>query len=194
MTLTATDVEATLRYVVPGFIALKVFYLFGLRTRRTDLEWTLWSILAAAAIDTAAGLLNPSDATKRLLIAVALALAAGVVGALLWRLLVRQWPVLGIGAARRAWDAILPLPQWLQIWTKSDTLIFGRARVVASSVEADQLDIYVEEPQWVNIATGERLPMNGVAGLLIAESEVRMIQVLDGKETPSVTPATAATQ
>src|SRR5450759_3293784 len=106
MTVSATDVEATLRYIVPGFVALKVFYLLGLKTRRTDLEWTLWSLLAAALIDAAIGVLNPADSNRRLLIAVAAAVAAGVVLGIAWREVVKRWPARGMEASRRAWDAI----------------------------------------------------------------------------------------
>jgi len=188
MTVSASDAEATLRFVVPGFVALKVFYVFGLKTRRTDLEWMLWSLLGAAVVDAAVGLLNPPDANVRLFVALTLALLSGGIGVAVWRAVVKRWPARRMGASRRAWDAILPVPQWIQVWTKSETLILGHARVVASSVECDQLDLYLEEPQWVSAPTGERLPMPGVTGLLICESEVKMIQVLgNGERTDAET-------
>jgi uncharacterized protein DUF6338 len=48
--ITAEGVADTLRLLIPGFVALKLFYLFGLKTKRSDLEWTLWSVLVAAPL------------------------------------------------------------------------------------------------------------------------------------------------
>ena len=179
MTVSATDVEATLRYIVPGFVALKVFYVLGLKTRRTDLEWTLWSLLAAALIDAAVGVLNPPDSNRRLLIAFVAAVAAGVILSIAWRQVAKRWPVRRMEASRRAWDAILPVPHWVQVWTKNDNLILGYSRVVAASVETDKLDLYIAEPMWVDAKSGDRKAMPGVAGVLISEAEIRMIQVME---------------
>jgi hypothetical protein len=50
MLVTAEDVAATLRLLVPGFVALSVFYWFGLAVKRTDWRWTLWSLVASVPI------------------------------------------------------------------------------------------------------------------------------------------------
>lgn len=52
--ITADQVVDTLRLLIPGFVALKVFYVFGQRTKRADWEWTLWSVLLSAPIAGAA--------------------------------------------------------------------------------------------------------------------------------------------
>ena len=48
--ITADQVAATIRLLIPGFVLLKVFYLVGQRTKRADWEWTLWSVLASVPI------------------------------------------------------------------------------------------------------------------------------------------------
>jgi len=194
--ISAADVEVTLRYIVPGFLALKVFYFLGLKTRRTDLEWTLWSLLAAVLIDAGVGRLNPPDANVRLLIAVVTALLAGLALAGVWYVLCRVWPSARWIGSRTSWDAILPTAKWIQIWTQKDQIIIGYPRVIADSVDTDQLDLYVQEPAWVDPATGARSPMQGVAGVLIAQAEIRLIQVLDegAPESRAVTAASVSGQ
>ena len=118
---------------MPGFLALKVFYVFGLRTRRTDLEWTLWSLLAAAVIDAAVGaviFVAPAIvAVPRLVLALIIAIAAGFSLAGGWYLIGRVWPVARQRASRMAWDAILPHPQYVQIWMTDGNAIFNRFHV-----------------------------------------------------------------
>ena len=55
--ISAEQVADTLRLLVPGFVALKVFYWFGLRTKRADWEWTLWAILISSPIALAAAVI-----------------------------------------------------------------------------------------------------------------------------------------
>lgn len=50
MTVSADDAVATLRFLVPGFVLLSVFYWFGLATKRTDWRWLLWSLIASVPI------------------------------------------------------------------------------------------------------------------------------------------------
>jgi hypothetical protein len=54
MTISADDATSTLRYVLPGFVALTFFYWFGLATKRADWRWLLWSLLASVPIGLAA--------------------------------------------------------------------------------------------------------------------------------------------
>jgi len=65
MILSADDAAATLRLVVPGFVALQVFYWFGLATKRTDWRWLIWSLIASVPITyIAAGLAERAGATS----------------------------------------------------------------------------------------------------------------------------------
>lgn len=55
MTISADDAVSTLRFLVPGFVLLSVFYWFGLATKRTDWRWLLWSLIASVPIGWLAG-------------------------------------------------------------------------------------------------------------------------------------------
>jgi hypothetical protein len=176
--VSADDVVATLRFLVPGFVALRVFYWLGLKTRRTDLELTLWSLLAAAVIDAVANLAHPGDGTTRLVLAVAIAVAIGGFGSAAWIWASTRWPVLATEAAPTAWERVLTEPHWVNVWNTSDEVIFGTIRIVGLAIETDDPDIYLEEPEWVDTTTGTRTPIQGTAGLIIKRSDIRLIQVL----------------
>jgi hypothetical protein len=179
--ISAADVEATLRYLVPGFVALKVFSVLGLKTKRTDLELTLWSLLAAVLIDAGVSKLNPTDQDQRLVAALSIAMGTGVVLSVAWHFLkASSW--LRAQSSPQAWDWAFSVSQWINVWTSSGKIVFGSAEVVASSAETDQLDLYIQDPYWLE--DGHRKPMDNVAGLWISESEIQMIQVLgDRTET-----------
>jgi hypothetical protein len=177
-----SDIEGTLRFVVPGFVALKLFYVFGLRTRRTDLELTLWSVLVAAVINAFVERLTPPDVATRLALALVSAATGAGVAVAAWRMIVRRRPQTAAGISPRAWDAILGVPHWVQIWTTSGRVIHGRPRIVSESVETDTLDLYLEEVAWVDVERRQRIPMDGAAGVLVAESSIDFIQVLADEE------------
>jgi hypothetical protein len=176
------DLVVTLLYVLPGFVALKIFYVLGLRRRRSDLEWTLWSVLAAAPLGAAAMTLWPATGQEHVRIAIALALGAalGLLLVGLWHAAVRRWPDLILHTSARAWDSVLPQAQWVQVWTNDGKVISGAPRVIAISSETDTLDLYLEQPAWVNPETGDLIEMTGVAGYLVPADSIAHVQVLSG--------------
>jgi hypothetical protein len=177
------DLEGALRLVVPGFVALKVFSLLALRSRRTDLELTLWSLLVAVFIDATVSHFSPSDDLIRLVEACALGGVLGIGSALGWRALSGRFRSLRATLSRSAWDAVLAQPQWVQIWLNDGHVIFGHPTVIANSAETDDLDVYVEDPQWVDATTGARSPMAGVAGVYLPATSISFVQ-LQGPGTP----------
>jgi uncharacterized protein YegP (UPF0339 family) len=48
--LTAEQVVQVATVLLPGFVALKILYAFGFRSKRTDLEWAVWSLLGSLAL------------------------------------------------------------------------------------------------------------------------------------------------
>jgi hypothetical protein len=176
--VSADDVVATLRFLVPGFVALRVFYWFGLKTKRTDLELTLWSLLAAAIIDAIASLANPGDGTFRLLVALGIAVALGAVGSAAWVEASGRWPTLIEEASPTAWEGVLDKAHWVHVWNTTGEVIFGNVRILGLAAETDDLDLYLENPAWVDQNTGKRTPIEGTEGLIIKRSDIRMIQVL----------------
>jgi Family of unknown function (DUF6338) len=175
--ISAADVASTLRYLVPGFIALRVFYWFGLKNRRSDLELTIWSLAAALLVDRVVSLANPANDDQRLGLALGGAVLLGALASAIWRLVAKRWPRWSIEASATAWDAVLVGGLWVNVWTEWGDVIFGTPRDVALSAETDTLDLYLEEPQWVE-ADGTRTPKPETAGLLIARDKIRMIEIL----------------
>jgi hypothetical protein len=91
------NLSDALLYFLPGFVGLKIFYTFGLKTNRTDIEWGIWSVMASVLLY---GTTEPirehlalSDtATSTRVLLLALAGLCGAVAAWLWNaLLAPRW-------------------------------------------------------------------------------------------------------
>lgn len=170
------DAAATLRVVVPGFLALRVFYWRGLRTQRTDLELVLWSLVLSVPLYWAALLVRPEDDTLTLAAAALWAVLAGEIGAQAWRLVVHLWPWWREYMVATAWDGVLARPEggWLQVRTADGTMYQGWARLVADSGQTSDLDLYLWEPAYVN-DDQTVAPIGGVEGVLIPRSSIRSV-------------------
>src|SRR5207253_488950 len=135
----------------PGFLATSVFYWFGLRTKRSEGEWVIWSLLAAAPVNAVALALAARVGIKGDSV-LGLALGLGVVlGALLivaWKVTLRAQPQIARGIAIRAWDDIFgrPTSQWVQIKMLDGTVATGWSLYAAQSVDTDDLDLYIRQP------------------------------------------------
>jgi hypothetical protein len=178
--ITAEQAADTLRLLIPGFVALKVFYVLGLRTRRSDLEWALWSLLVAALLDGIANWLIgyvPGLAGSSFVLSLLLGVALAAGGAAAWSSAVSKTPALRARSSRMAWDAVLPDPHWVQVYTTDATVISGKVRYVADPTETDELDLYITEPAWVD-AAGNVVEMSGVDGVLIGRDAISLIQVM----------------
>ena len=192
MTVSADDVVATLRFLVPGFVALRVFSWLGLKAKRTDLELILWSLLGAAAIDAVASLFNPGDGTVRLMLAIAIAVALGGFGSAAWILAGKRWPTLVQEASPTAWEGVLGTPNWVHVWTTSGEVIVGRVRILGLAAETEDPDLYLMEVEWVDPKTRERTPIEGTEGMIIKRSDIRLIEVLT--PIPADVPTAVATE
>ena len=82
-----TDLVAGVLFLAPGFLALKLFYLFGAQRVRSQWEWTTWSVIASLPITGVASVLrdqtmvpradpDPTEVCLRLLVSVAFGLLA----------------------------------------------------------------------------------------------------------------------
>jgi hypothetical protein len=91
------NIPDALLYFLPGFVGLKIFYTFGLKTARTDVEWAIWSVMASvliyattAPIRAEVGLSDTATATHVLLLLLACLL--GAIGAVVWnRWMAPRW-------------------------------------------------------------------------------------------------------
>ena len=173
----AEDIAATLRYVVPGFVALSVFDWFGLRTKPTDLRLTLWSLVAAAFIDALVSFTNPPTPDLRVLMGLATGVLLGSLLSLGWQRYGARARTLTARLSPTAWDQVLDGGLWVNVWTKSGDVIFGTPRVVALSTESEDLDLFLEQPAWVDAETGERHAKPETAGVLIRREDVQLLEV-----------------
>jgi hypothetical protein len=150
-------------------------------------------LASALLIDRVVSLTNPGNDDARLGAALVGAVGLGLVATLLWRLLGKVWPRWRVEASATAWDAVLVGGLWVNVWTEWGDVILGTPRDVALSAETDSLDLYLEDPQWVE-PDGRRLPKPGTAGLLIARDQIRMIEILKPDNSPAAVDGEAAAQ
>jgi hypothetical protein len=181
--VTAADVQATVEYLVPGFIGLKLFYVAGLRTRRSDFGWTVLSIAASAILNWAVTTyLAVADPGSRVVVATVVGVLAALVGAFVWRrYLAPRWRHL---FDRQVWDDVFDRARWVQIWIKDGPIVIGAPRRVSESADTDDQDLYVRNPSWVDKTSGERTPLRDVHGFWIAASEIRFMQFLRSPDDP----------
>jgi hypothetical protein len=178
--VSASDVRDTLLLLAPGFLTLKIFAWRGFHLRRTDFEWTVWSLLVAGLINGALNLTGwPEKAIFLGSLVFAVALGLGLGGAWKWWAAGHEHALAPV--ATRAWDVVLlERSRWIQIRLRDGSRIFGRTRTVAESASTDDLDIYLTECKWL-LKDGTRIPMPGVEGVLIPRSDITRLQVLRGK-------------
>lgn len=114
------DIVAAVLFLGPGFLALKLFYLFGAQRPRSEWEWTTWSAIASIPINSAATLVVPllpqpiapitSDG-QHVAVAMVVGVVSGLALAWTWRR-VRESPRAAAAWLRRqvtdsAWDQAL---------------------------------------------------------------------------------------
>ena len=169
---------------------MKVFYFFGLRTRRTDPQWFIWSVLLSAPIAAVrAWLGRPSDRLDGVLVAVLVALVFGVVSVWAWRQVVVIWPALRVMATVGAWDSVFGVPwgQWIQVTTSDGTTYLGWPAYVGQRSDTEDPDIFLRQ---VAIVNNDRTTLDlGADGLLLSRSRIESIVVFPADEQIGVRPA-----
>jgi hypothetical protein len=172
--IAAADIASTLEYLLPGFVAIKVFTFFALRSTRTDLELTVWSLAASVVLAWGAALLLPAN---RNAVALTLGIAIAGAAAFAWRR-AGALHVLRTATAPRARDAILQ-KGWVQITMSNGQVLSGRLRLAAEPTSDDQ-DLYIDRPAWIK--GGQTLEMANTAGVLIPGGSIAYIQMLGEAE------------
>ena len=92
-----SNLSDSLLFFLPGFVCLKVFYVLGLKTTRTDLEWAVWSVMSSVLLFPATvplrsmlGLGDTSAVARAILIL--FAFLVGSIGATTWnRVVAPRW-------------------------------------------------------------------------------------------------------
>lgn len=175
--MSADEIKATLAYLVPGFVALKVFYVLGLRTRRTDFDWTILSIATAAVLNYAIAMFGVTDPLAQSIDALGVGIVVAAVGAWVWRrFAAHRW---GRLFERQAWDAAFDGSSFASVWIKDGPVVLGWPKTVSESAEADDQDLLVTQPAWVDRSTGAEHPMTGAHAVWIPASQIEFVQLLD---------------
>lgn len=175
MTITADSAAATIVLLAPGFVLLSVFYWFGLQVKRSDAQWLIWSLIASAAIKTL-----PSGGIA--VAPFAYAVAGGAVLAIAWNRLptARFVPApiqarlsaLTLTSSIRAWDSVMARAAWLQVEMNDGRTFIGLMRWAATSVDTDDLDLYLVQPREVVKGVIEHIDGHGI---LLRRADTRMI-------------------
>lgn len=174
--------------LAPGFLALKVFQLLGTQRKRSEWEWTAWSVLAAALISVL-----PLHYWAQL----GVGLGLGLMLAVLYRNL-HKLPRIGLWAVQNlensAWDHVLDRAvrerRVVEVALgegENEDRFFGRVGFFA-------YEAYEAEP-WLYLVNPHRKPpgkdyaaLQRTRGVLIHKENIRWLRVLD-KKLPSASKA-----
>jgi Family of unknown function (DUF6338) len=182
MLVTAAEVADSLALLIPGFVLMKVFYLLGFQTKRSDAQWVIWSVLATAPILWTASALSRSTPVG-LPVAIALGVGGGAALSLLWRALIHFVPAIGSEVNIRAWDNVLGGGErWIQVELTDGRTFRGWHEYAARSVDTDDLDLYLRDP--AAVVKDDYVALDGVEGLLLERSQIVMVAVFDESDPP----------
>jgi hypothetical protein len=189
---------------VPGFLSMKLFYMFGAQRQRLEWEWVAWSVALslpiAAFADWVAPTLVPrpfaAEATANPVVRAGLAVAFGLSSAFLWRL-VRRSALSPLRQIRMAlsdslWDLVisdaLANRRWLCVAVDegSDEQIYMGWPTMAYVEEANAEPwLYltnVLEPVRERAGADKNWEPNGMHGLLVHRDHVRRLWIVPGDE------------
>jgi Family of unknown function (DUF6338) len=194
-----TDLVSGILFLAPGFLALKLFDLFGAQRRRTEWEWTTWSVIASVPISVAAnwvrswfkGQTQPPDSPEVILrIVIAVAFAAGAVYA--WRRVRGSTHPRALRFRREvgssAWDAALEDVQrsgrQVELILDDEKHYIGKVGYGGREDNEAEGWIYLIYPEVFEEATRKFRPAKGTHGYLIHRDHINRVRVLLRKYEP----------
>ena len=202
------EIVAGVILLAPGFVALKVFYLLGAQRRRSQWEWTTWSVIASLPITGAASLLRtsiPLASTTPDPWETALGLLLGVeFGALmasLW-LYVRRSDsrlpeVLRMAFGASAWDEALEDAQrnarLIELIMDDGKRYLGDLRYGDRDDNEAEGWVYLAHPEVYEPALKKFRVANGTHGYLVHRDHIRRVRVHLSKMEPEHKPSSTAT-
>jgi hypothetical protein len=184
--------------LIPGFLALKLFYLFGAQRPRSQWEWTTWSVLVSFPIDWSVRALGPNaaawlhvepatvDVVLRLVAAIGLAAAA----VLVWGL-IRASDVTWLVRLRRsvtdsAWDEVLDnahrKKRWLEVQavrSGGDTRYRGWLDTAGREDAQAEPWVYLRKVTRQAESGGAWTELAGTHGVLIHRDQIRSIRIFE---------------
>jgi hypothetical protein len=209
------DPVEVVAFLAPGFLALKIFYLFGAQRSRSEWEWTTWSVIASLPINGAAGLIlstlrstattpqaaSASTQIDSSLVALALALAVGTgfVLAFGWRQVrastTRPARWLQRQVTDSAWDQALEdaghKKQAIIVVTDSGSRYRGKLRYAGreDAHAAGWLYLFYPDEWDAEAETWGRVP--DIDGLLLDRARLQMVQVYEAPDDDEPGPGLA---
>ncbi len=164
---------------------MKVFYFYGLHTRRSDPQWFMWSVLLSAPVAAFRAWLGlAANDIVGVAVAAILGLLGGIATIWVWRRTVDVWPRLRVTATVGAWDSVFGVPwgQWVQVKTTDGLIYLGWPAYVGKRSDTDDPDIYLRQVQLVS--TDSSTIDLGADGLLLSRSRIESIVVFPGNGQP----------
>lgn len=191
-----TDLVDGILFLAPGFFALKLFYVLGAQRRRSEWEWTTWSVLVSIPINLVAawmatgsfGLGKPDLVEIENRFAVASLL--GLLAVLVWHLLWRSIKPIAVDLRRligtSAWDETLDDVDRHR--RAVEVVLDDGARYQGTVTYAGREDnevegwLYLTHPKVYDVGTKKFRPPRGTAGYLIHTDHIKRLRVMFRKD------------
>ena len=192
-----SDLIAGLLFLAPGFLALKLFYLFGAQRPRSDWEWAAWSVVASIPISVTARLVrgvageppevaDPLEVVLR--VASAMVLGFGLVG--VWYLL--NWLPFAWASAfverlqDSVWDHVLSAEvdaggRAVELVLADGARYQGTIRWAGREDAGAEPWIYLRYVKVFDAGAGEFREAEGTHGILVHKDEIRRLRI---RKTP----------
>lgn len=174
------DLREAAFLLAPGFLTLKLFQHFGAQRKRSEWEWTVWSVLVSLAIDV-----GTKDPAAKLV--VALLVGFGLV--LLWRFVGRQsYRVTGMLRRKlvdSAWDHVLDEAcrnhLSIEVATDDDRRFFGVLQTFAREEKEAEPWLYLTDVKEASLSDDDWEPLVRTEGVLLHRDHVRRLRVVRRK-------------
>lgn len=209
--MSADDLVNLFLVLAPGFAALKLFAMFGTRRKRSEWEWTIWSVIVGVLIAVVAAVvplqLAPVDATYEVVpgqrIAVAevaerflFAILLGVALVAVWRAITRsQYRALVLGRRRltqSGWDFVLQTATQARrgievaVAGPGDTELIYFGSIGAFALEEDETEpwLYVQCVRQWSVSQNGFVPLLRTDGILLHREQIKRIRI-SRNDTPT---------
>ena len=164
--------------LAPGFLALKVFQVFGAQRKRSEWEWTAWSVLVAALISVL-----PLQYWAQLVTGIALGFGLATGWHALPRLgVIGAWASKALGNS--AWDLALDRAVRQRCVVEvaigegaDEERLFGRLNLFGYEQYEAEPWIYLSSPQR-RPPGGKYAPMERAVGVLVHRDNIKWLRVL----------------
>ena len=196
--MTADQLLTTAGLLAPGFVAMKLFYVFGAQRQRLQWEWAAWSVLISLPIDAVTRFAKPgirsmgapdwlADGGVRLILAVLGALIA----ALLWQVVVKPSDKKYIVKLRRfvtdsAWDEVMDdavaHERYLEVVTEgpsSELTYRGWLSTSGREDAAAEPWLYLRQVLHQVTQDGDWVELEGTHGLMIHRDHIKRVRVFN---------------